>query len=84
MLLTGDNDSVAQAIGKSVGIDEVISEVLPEQKAQHIVQLQQQYKSVAMVGDGINDAPALAQADIGIAMGSGSDVGRGSDKRSIM
>ncbi|MEZ9724158.1 copper-translocating P-type ATPase [Vibrio splendidus] len=74
VLLTGDNDSVAQAIGKSVGIDEVISEVLPEQKAQYIVQLQQQYKSVAMVGDGINDAPALAQADIGIAMGSGSDV----------
>ncbi|MEZ9602182.1 copper-translocating P-type ATPase [Vibrio sp. 10N.261.55.A10] len=74
VLLTGDNDSVAQAIGKNVGIDEVISEVLPEQKAQHIVQLQQQYKSVAMVGDGINDAPALAQADIGIAMGSGSDV----------
>ncbi|PML47638.1 copper-translocating P-type ATPase [Vibrio sp. 10N.261.52.A1] len=74
VLLTGDNDSVAQAIGKSVGIDEVISEVLPEQKAQHIVELQQQYKSVAMVGDGINDAPALAQADIGIAMGSGSDV----------
>lgn len=73
VLLTGDNHSVAQAIGKSVGIDEVISEVLPEQKAQHIVQLQQ-YKSVAMVGDGINDAPALAQADIGIAMGSGSDV----------
>ena len=74
VLLTGDNDSVAQAIGKSVGIDEVISEVLPKQKAQYIVQLQQQYKSVAMVGDGINDAPALAQADIGIAMGSGSDV----------
>ncbi len=74
VLLTGDNDSVAQAIGQSVGIDEVISEVLPEQKAQHIVQLQQQYQSVAMVGDGINDAPALAQADIGIAMGSGSDV----------
>ena len=74
VLLTGDNDSVAQAIGKSVDIDEVISEVLPEQKAQHIIQLQQQYKSVAMVGDGINDAPALAQADIGIAMGSGSDV----------
>ncbi|MEF1230048.1 HAD-IC family P-type ATPase, partial [Vibrio fortis] len=74
VLLTGDNQSVAQAIGAQLGIDDVISDVLPDQKAEHIVKLQQRYNQVAMVGDGINDAPALAQADVGIAMGSGSDV----------
>lgn len=74
VLLTGDNQSVAQAIGAKLGIDDVISDVLPDQKAEHIVKLQQRYNQVAMVGDGINDAPALAQADVGIAMGSGSDV----------
>ncbi|WP_261882708.1 heavy metal translocating P-type ATPase [Vibrio pelagius] len=74
VLLTGDNQAVAQAIGAQLGIDDVISDVLPDQKAEHIVKLQQRYYQVAMVGDGINDAPALAQADVGIAMGSGSDV----------
>lgn len=74
VLLTGDNHAVAQAIGSKLGIDDVISDVLPDQKAEHIVKLQQRYNQVAMVGDGINDAPALAQADVGIAMGSGSDV----------
>ncbi|MFB9152298.1 copper-translocating P-type ATPase [Vibrio gallaecicus] len=74
VLLTGDNSIVAKAIGKELGIDEIIADVLPEQKAEHIIRLQNQYQHVAMVGDGINDAPALAQANIGIAMGSGSDV----------
>ena len=74
VLLTGDNSIVAMAIGKELGIDEIIADVLPEQKAEHIIRLQNQYQHVAMVGDGINDAPALAQANIGIAMGSGSDV----------
>lgn len=74
VLLTGDNKKVATILGQSLGIDEVIAEVLPDQKAQHIEALQQGKKIVAMVGDGINDAPALAKADIGIAMGSGSDV----------
>ncbi|MCE0494417.1 heavy metal translocating P-type ATPase [Vibrio salinus] len=74
VMLTGDQSSVAQAIGKSLGIQTVISQVLPDEKAQHISALQKQGKTVAMVGDGINDAPALAKADIGIAMGEGSDV----------
>lgn len=74
VLLTGDNSTVAKAIGNELGIDEIIAGVLPEQKAEHIIRLQEEFQHVAMVGDGINDAPALAQADIGIAMGSGSDV----------
>lgn len=74
VMLTGDQHSVAAAIAQQLGIAQVIAQVLPDQKAQHIEQLQQQGRQVAMVGDGINDAPALAQADIGIAMGSGSDV----------
>ncbi|SEF77199.1 heavy metal translocating P-type ATPase [Vibrio hangzhouensis] len=74
VMLTGDHYHVANNIGQKVGIDEVISQVLPDEKASHILSLKDKYTHVAMVGDGINDAPALATADVGIAMGSGSDV----------
>lgn len=74
IMLTGDHQQTAQAIAAEAGIDEVIAGVLPDGKAQAIARLQQQGRKVVMVGDGINDAPALAQADVGIAMGGGSDV----------
>jgi len=74
VMLTGDARSVADAVARELGIDTVFAQVLPEQKAETIRELQRQGKRVAMVGDGVNDAPALLTADVGVAIGAGTDV----------
>jgi len=74
VMLTGDNKTTARAVGRKLGIDEVEAEVLPQDKATVVERLRKQGRIVAMAGDGVNDAPALAAADVGVAMGTGADV----------